>query len=231
MMRYCVYCHTNKINGKKYVGITSQKPERRWNNGNGYVNNKYFYRAILKYGWHNFTHEILYTDVDKSKAEELEIKLISEYKSADNQYGYNIELGGNSTEKFTPEIRQKISEALKGHKCSTETRSKISKAKKGKPNRFKGKKMPPEFCKKNSECHKGIPAWNKGRPWTDEEKAKCNGHPVMCVETGKIYRTAHEAGRIEGIDFSAICKCIKGKRKTAGSYRWVQAEEWSLTDG
>ena len=34
---WTVYMHVNKINGKKYVGITSQKPEERWkNNGIGY---------------------------------------------------------------------------------------------------------------------------------------------------------------------------------------------------
>jgi hypothetical protein len=28
--------HINKINNKKYVGITKQKPEKRWSNGNHY---------------------------------------------------------------------------------------------------------------------------------------------------------------------------------------------------
>ena len=49
--KYCVYVHTNKFNGKKYVGITSMNPKDRWKNGNGYSNNSYFTNAIRKYGW------------------------------------------------------------------------------------------------------------------------------------------------------------------------------------
>ena len=48
---FTVYCHTNKINGKKYIGITSKKPEYRWNNGKGYSTQIVFARAIEKYGW------------------------------------------------------------------------------------------------------------------------------------------------------------------------------------
>jgi hypothetical protein len=40
--KWCVYVHTNKFNGKKYVGITSTKPEDRWRNGRGYARNQHF---------------------------------------------------------------------------------------------------------------------------------------------------------------------------------------------
>lgn len=230
MREYCVYCHTNKINGKRYVGITSQRPEKRWRNGNGYRNNAHFFRAIEKYGWHNFTHEILYTGLSKSEAEQFEIRAIKEWGTFKSDKGYNIEFGGNANKTVPEATKHKISKALMGHECSDETKAKISKAKKGRPSPSKGKKRTEEQIEKNRASHLGQKAWNKGRPWADEEKAKCNGKAVVCVETKTVYRTAHEANRLTGIDFSSICKCCKGKAKTAGGYHWAHAEEWVLNE-
>ena len=45
---YCVYKHTNKINGKIYIGKTcANPPEKRWrNDGSGYIKSPLFWNAI-----------------------------------------------------------------------------------------------------------------------------------------------------------------------------------------
>lgn len=50
MNNYTIYMHKNKINGKIYIGQTSQEPKKRWDNGRGYIDCSRFYNAILKYG-------------------------------------------------------------------------------------------------------------------------------------------------------------------------------------
>lgn len=90
---YSVYVHTNNIDGKKYVGITKQDPEKRWNHGDGYKNNKRFYDVIKEIGWDNFTHDIISTGLSKMDAEIMEAELINEYHSNEEQYGYNIQSG------------------------------------------------------------------------------------------------------------------------------------------
>lgn len=67
MTNYCVYLHTSPTN-KYYVGITKQNPLKRWANGRGYCKNKHFYNAILKYGWDNFKHEIIFSGITKTDA-------------------------------------------------------------------------------------------------------------------------------------------------------------------
>lgn len=92
--KLCVYKHTNKINGKCYIGITSKNPNERWGiDGVGYKG-QYFYEAILKYGWENFLHEILYTDLTVEQACDKEIALINYYKSNNPKFGYNQSIGG-----------------------------------------------------------------------------------------------------------------------------------------
>ena len=65
---YSVYCHINKINNKRYIGITKDKPVDRWGkDGNGYKT-QVFGRAIEKYGWDNFEHKILFENLSKKRS-------------------------------------------------------------------------------------------------------------------------------------------------------------------
>lgn len=99
MDSYYLYCHTSP-DGKRYVGITKQNPFLRWLNGNGYKNNTHFWRAIQKYGWINFKHEILREGLSKEEAEELEIRCISELELTNSEKGYNIASGGLGGDGF-----------------------------------------------------------------------------------------------------------------------------------
>ena len=91
---YVIYCHKNKINSKCYIGITQQKPKRRWQNGVGYKTQN-FYRAIEKYGWNNFEHIILEEGLSLEEATKKEKDYIKEFNSIVPN-GYNISIGGES---------------------------------------------------------------------------------------------------------------------------------------
>lgn len=119
-MSYCVYKHTFP-NGKVYIGITCQKPEKRWRSGWGYLNKKngeytqpLIAKAILKYGWENVEHEIIFDKLSKEDAEKIEIELISKYQSNKSEFGYNTENGGCSVGKMSEKTKQKLKELCKG---------------------------------------------------------------------------------------------------------------------
>lgn len=97
MKKYTVYIHIAP-NGKKYIGITCQKLETRWGkNGRGYFhqNNSHLERAILKYGWDNFKHEIIADGLEEVEAKRLERKLIAKYNTNNAEFGYNKTGGGD----------------------------------------------------------------------------------------------------------------------------------------
>lgn len=138
MKSYTVYVHIFP-NGKRYVGITKTKPEYRWNNGRGYkgcvVEN-----AIRKFGWHNVEHKILYVNLSKEEAEDMEKQLIKEWDTLVGHKGYNVETGGNANKEI-----------------SKETREKLSKANKGQVPWIKGRKHTKESNEKNRQAHLGKP--------------------------------------------------------------------------
>lgn len=126
MNNNCVYCHTNKINGKRYIGITQNKPNRRWQNGYGYKDrNSHFYNAIKKYGWENFEHIILEENLTRKEASEKEKYYIRLYNTNNENYGYNITSGGDNNftrNKLTEEQRINISNKTKEAMNSVEIR-------------------------------------------------------------------------------------------------------------
>jgi len=182
-MNYKVYMHTNKQDGKKYIGITLTEPKRRWGrNGIKYKGSVSFYGAILKYGWEGFEHEILFSNLTIEQAQQKEIELIKKYNTQHGG-GYNILAGGNlgtvgkiTTEetrkkqsishfKMTDETRQKMGIAQTGRKHTPET---IAKMKKN--NRHIS---PTEEHKKHlSEINSGTNSVWYGRKHTPQELQK-----------------------------------------------------------
>lgn len=214
---YTVYQHKNKINGKIYIGITIQKPERRWGvNGNNYKSSPHFYEAIQKYGWDNFEHNILFTNLTKEEACLKEQELIKTFNSTNRDFGYNSTSGGDIF-TMNEETKQKISQALKGnqnnlgHPCSEEKKKKISEAQ-------KGRSFTKEHKQKLSEA-----AQQRHVLCSEEKKKKLsqnypNKRKVYCEELCKVFDSVQHCSRELGIPATNISKLCGGRGKTLKGY-------------
>lgn len=225
---WSVYKHISP-NGKVYVGITHQKPEYRWNNGKGYKTNKRFARAIDKYGWEQFVHEIIADGLTEDEAVALEKNLIKLYGSADKKYGYNVALGGHIQSE---ESRKKIGETRKargvtswtlGKHLSKETREKISKSHTG-----SHYSMSDEGRENIRRSKLGEKNPNYGKRPSDEtiaKQIKQRQKPVVQIngEIRTMFDSATEAGKAMGIAACNITRVCRGDRLTAGGYRWEYA--------
>ena len=182
---WTVYCHTTP-SGKRYIGITCKKNlNKRWHNGNGYIKDTPFGKAIEKYGWDNIKHEILDTDLDEFTAKCLEEYYIFSFHTFvgfSEPKGYNCTLGGDGTVGREPWNKGKTGVQVawnKGKKCkplTDETKRKQSASLKGQTPWNKGKTTPEETRRKQSESnkgkHKGKTSWSKGKHLSEEHKRK-----------------------------------------------------------
>lgn len=90
-----LYMHTNKINGKKYIGITSREDvEVRWGKDGERYENQVFGKAIQKYGWDGFKHEVLATGTE-IEIKRLEKEYIEKFNTK-SPFGYNVVDGGKA---------------------------------------------------------------------------------------------------------------------------------------
>lgn len=118
-----IYKITNKINNKIYIGFTTKTTEKRFKIHLNCINNKQYknsllYKAIRKYGFENFKSEtIIEGNFNLQLLSELEKHYIQLYNTFNPKIGYNLNKGGlgGNTYIRTKEIKEKISNSLKGH--------------------------------------------------------------------------------------------------------------------
>lgn len=163
-----IYCYTNKINGKKYVGQTKNEEQRIRGHKSSAFNpndkdyNYPFHAAIRKYGWDNFDYNVLeqFSDEEWELTNQREVYYIAHFGTLTKQNGYNICYGGQGTPRpalsyeenlekaklFKPQEIVEIQNMLIDNKSSKEIYQKF------------GEKLTPSFlCNINT----GVNYYNK----------------------------------------------------------------------
>lgn len=96
---YKIYCY-HSPSGKIYIGQTnSTLSQRAGKNGSLYSKCPYFYKAIQKYGFKNFTVEILKDNLTEQEANYWEEYYIREWDATNPDIGYNLARGGSGSHK------------------------------------------------------------------------------------------------------------------------------------
>lgn len=228
---YCVYIHINKINCKKYIGISSDVAKRWSNKGKNYYD-QVFGLAIQKYGWDNFEHKIIKENISKEEACKLEQDLIKKYNTRNKEFGYNRSDGGDCGSKgaYNTQLRRirkvyqydldgnfvkefvSIADAIREVAPHIKNSGNIPACCKGKRNNaygfqwsyeYKGNKINRSKTKQEiTSSIRSIPVY----------QYSLNGDFI------NKYESVTSAKQINKI--SSIHLCASGKRKTAGGFQW-----------
>lgn len=191
MFNGLIYKYTSP-SGKVYIGQTIQEKRRKVAHKNNAKNGVqgYFYNAIRKYGFENFSYDVLIRiqSEDRHKVftllDALERHYIKLYDSRNPNKGYNITEGGEGSKGFhhTEEHKQYLRENFHKSKLNSDEVKE------------KTKKINIVRCSKH--CY---------------QYSKCG---VLINE----FPSVAEASRQTGINnIQAVCK---GNRVTAGGYIW-----------
>ena len=232
-----VYCTTNNINGRKYIG----QHKIGQHNDDRYLGSGLFFRqALKKYGRENFTREILGYASSKEELDQLEDDTIRKYDAVNSNEYYNISTGAYGHSQ-TSETRQQISQTLTGYKRSEETKKKMSECKKREnlspetrrklSERAKGRKHSEETIQKlrefgktrvtSEETRKKISEALKGRVVSEETRAR-----MSMARKGRPNNQKHQenAVKIRCIETGEIFESIHdADRKTGIDYRNLSA--------
>ena len=248
-MKGIIYCYTNLINDKKYIGQTYSEKTRKsaFNCKKTYTTSRksggklsHFDAALKKYGKENFSYTII-QEIDCPTLEELVTQLdnlekyyIKYFDTFNN--GYNSTTGGRDG-LLSEETKKKIGESLlgrpmlditrekftfKGHHWPEEDKKRLSDLAK---NRFQDKTNHPMYGKHHSEESKRKNSLSrKGKLMgKDNKQSKAVNQYTLQHEYINTFNCIADALRFLGKDIrqpGSIIKCCKGIYKSAFGYIW-----------
>jgi group I intron endonuclease len=175
-----IYKATNTLNNMMYIGQTVKTLNGRRNAHKSDVKynryNSYFHKEIKKYGWDNFTWEIVCECDTRKELNESEVFYIKKLNTL-KPLGYNLTIGGDgcSGRIILESTKRKISDAKRGRKFSDEHKQNLSKSHIGQSPWNKGKTgfvVSDETKEKISNTSKGRISPMKGRHQSEESKEK-----------------------------------------------------------
>lgn len=177
-----IYKTTNKINNKIYIGQHRSQEHDPSYIGSG----KLIKRAIQKYGFDNFSNEIISICHSQKELDVMEINMIQKFNSTNKEIGYNIThggQGGNITSSLPKEDYEKMIARMSVNNSGKNNPNY------GNGNKIRGDKNPakrPDVRKKISEAVSGEKNGNYGRRYSLPNKKR---HGVTCTECGDVFQT------------------------------------------
>jgi len=208
MVIYTIYKATNTINGKAYIGFDSDWPSRKERHKkNINYRSQYFYNAIKKYGWDNFSWKVLYQSLDGEHClKVMENYFICEYRTYtgfSDCKGYNVTLGG---------------EGCLGYQHSDEMKkylSNVQSQKVGILNPFYNKKHKPKTIAGNRKKNIEIFTKLKGK--------KVNQYDMdgNLINTHDGIRSAARSVNLKC--YNQISLCCRGVKENYCGYIWKYA--------
>jgi group I intron endonuclease len=211
-----VYCVTNTVNGKYYIGKTVDTVDARWSDHKYLARStgrQYIHKAIRKHGEDSFVLGLLADCSSERQALDLEKLWILVTKAYDPAFGYNLTMGG---EGVTPndETRKRLSAAQKRRvswpKLSEETIAKIVAKNTGQ--------------KRSNATRARMSLAQKGKTITEEHRLaiKAGSRHLPTIPKGTVVRTDapnDEIARLYGDGLSC--------RKIAEIFRISPGTIWS----
>lgn len=221
-----IYCVTNRVNGKKYIG-KSVDIAHRWrchqndhDNPNSSQYNTYFYNALRKYGLDSLVFEIV-EECSEDSLNDRERYWIAQTKSNNREFGYNTTDGGDGVCGYwdIPVYQY----ALDG----TFIRSYKSISDAVRDTGYYG----------ISDCSRGELKSSGGFMWSriyvEKMEPYERGHRTTTVYQYGLsgdyiatYGSIKEAAEATGVDYRSISGCIhqKTEHKRGGDFIWTTAK-------